>query len=60
LLAWAFWRRSWLAGFTVLNVGIALKVIWSFFYGFVGCNGLMLIVWHTRRRRIAPLRARLP
>jgi hypothetical protein len=74
LLAWAFWRRSWLAGFTVLNVGIALKVIWSFYYGgdsawsivapvavgFVVCNGLLLIVWHTRRRRIAPLRARLP
>lgn len=31
-LAWAFWRRSWLAGFVVINVGALLKVIWSFYF----------------------------
>ena len=33
VLAWAFWRRSWLAGFLVINVGALLKVIWSFYFG---------------------------
>jgi hypothetical protein len=32
-LATAFWRRSWLAGFLVINLGTLLKVAWSFFYG---------------------------
>ena len=29
----AFWRRSWLAGFLVINVGALLKVAWSFYFG---------------------------
>ena len=29
----AFWRRSWAAGFLVINLGIALKVAWSFYFG---------------------------
>ena len=33
LLAWAFWHRSWLAGFLVVNIGALLKVIWSFYFG---------------------------
>ena len=33
LLAWAFWRRSWLAGLMVVNAGTLLKVIWSFYSG---------------------------
>lgn len=33
VLGWAFWRRSWLAGFLVVNVGALLKVIWSFYFG---------------------------
>jgi hypothetical protein len=32
-LGWAFWRRSWIAGIVVVNVGAALKVVWSFYYG---------------------------
>ena len=32
-LAVAFWRRSWLVGFLVINLGALLKVIWSFSYG---------------------------
>jgi hypothetical protein len=32
-LATAFWRRSWLAGLLVINLGTLLKVAWSFFYG---------------------------
>jgi len=31
-LARAFWRRSWLAGFVVINVGVLLKLIWSFYF----------------------------
>ena len=33
LLAWAFWARSWLAGFLVVNIGTLLKVVWSFYFG---------------------------
>ena len=33
LLAWAFWRRSWLVGLMVVNAGTLLKVIWSFYFG---------------------------
>lgn len=33
VLAWVFWRRSWLAGFLVINVGALLKVVWSFYFG---------------------------
>jgi hypothetical protein len=65
VLAWAFWRRSWLAGFLVINVGALLKVVWSFYFagasawsiipavslGAVVVNGLMLSVyWRIRRR----------
>ncbi|MEQ9569606.1 MAG: hypothetical protein RLN75_05405, partial [Longimicrobiales bacterium] len=67
LLAWAFWRRSWLVGILVINVGAALKVAWSFYFGgdsawsiippvLVGavvCNGLLAYVLLRRRRRVA-------
>ena len=33
VLGWAFWRRSWLAGFLVVNIGSLLKVVWSVYYG---------------------------
>jgi hypothetical protein len=64
-LAWAFWRRSWLAGFVVINVGALLKVIWSFYFGGTSAwsivpavgvgalvvNGSMLYAyWRSRRR----------
>lgn len=32
VLAMAFWRRSWLAGFLVINIGALLKVAWSFYF----------------------------
>lgn len=32
-VGWAFWRRSWLTGFLVINLGAALKVLWSFYFG---------------------------
>jgi len=32
VLAWAFWQRSWLAGFLVINIGALLKVFWSFYF----------------------------
>ena len=58
-------RRSWLAGFLVINVGALLKVIWSFYFaggsawsiippvaiGAVVVNGLMLYVYRRVRRR---------
>lgn len=61
-LGWAFWRRSWIAGFVVVNAGAALKVVWSFYYGgdtawsiippvVIGalvCNGILLL-WMRRR-----------
>ena len=60
-LGWAFWRRSWIAGIVVVNVGAALKVVWSFYYGddtawsiippvvigAVVCNGV-LVYWMRR------------
>lgn len=33
LLAGAFWRRSWVLGIAVINVGAVLKVVWSFYFG---------------------------
>ncbi len=62
VLAWAFWRRSWLAGLAVINVGIVLKVIWSFYFGgeaatsiippvVIGaliCNGVLLYLYRRR------------
>ena len=41
VLAWAFWSRSWLAGFLVINIGVLLKVIWSFYFG--GSTALSII-----------------
>jgi uncharacterized membrane-anchored protein YitT (DUF2179 family) len=41
VLAWAFWSRSWLAGFLVINIGVLLKVIWSFY--FAGSSALSII-----------------
>ncbi len=32
VLATAFWRRSWIVGVAVINLGALLKVIWSFFF----------------------------
>lgn len=68
LLAWAFWRRSWVAGFLVINVGVLLKVVWSFYFagesawsiippvslGAVVVNGLLLAVYWRVRRRALP------
>ncbi len=67
-LAWAFWRRSWLAGFVVINVGPLLKVIWSFYVagvsawsiipavsiGAVAINCAMLYAYWRLRRRAGP------
>lgn len=64
-LAWAFWRRSWLAGFFVINVGALLKVIWSFYFagasawsiipavslGALAINGIMLYAYRRVHRR---------
>ena len=65
LLAWAFWARSWLAGFLVVNIGTLLKVVWSFYFGgnaalsiipavTIGAlvvNGLgVLVYWRIRHR----------
>ena len=58
-LALAFWRRSWLAGFVVINLGALLKTIWSFYFGgtsasailapvivgLVVCNGALLVAY---------------
>lgn len=66
-LAWVFWRRSWLAGFVVINVGALLKVIWSFYFagtsawsiippvglGALAINGVILYAYGRTRRRAA-------
>ena len=63
LLGGAFWRRSLIVGILVINVGAALKVVWSFYFGgdaawsiippvvigAIVCNGVLLYV--VRRRR---------
>ena len=63
-LAWTFWHRSWIAGLVVLNAGVLLKLIWSFFFGgstawsivppvaigLVICNLSLLLAY----RRLAP------
>lgn len=33
VLALSFWRRSWIVGVVVINLGALLKVIWSFYFG---------------------------
>jgi hypothetical protein len=64
LLGGAFWRRSWIVGIIVINVGIALKVLWSFYFGgdtawsiippvVIGaiiCNGALIYVLRRRHR----------
>jgi hypothetical protein len=67
LLGWAFWRKSWIVGILVINVGAALKVVWSFYFGagtawsiippvVVGaiiCNGVLVFVLRRRQRAIS-------
>lgn len=62
-LALAFWKRSWIAGFFVINIGALLKVIWSFYFagesawsiippvgvGALIINGVMLFVYRRIR-----------
>jgi hypothetical protein len=64
LLGAAFWRRSWLAGLGVINVGIVLKVIWSFYFGgdtawsiippvvigAIVCNGVLVYLMRRHQR----------
>jgi hypothetical protein len=64
-LGWVFWRRSWLAGFLVINMGALLKVIWSFHFaetsawsiipavglGALAINGVMLYAYRRVRRQ---------
>ncbi len=66
VLAWAFWRRSWVGGALVVNVGVALKVLWSFYFGrdaawsilpavslgLLVCNGILLYAYHRKRAPI--------
>lgn len=33
LLGWGFWRRSWVVGAWVINLGAISKVAWSFYFG---------------------------
>ncbi len=68
VLGWAFWRRSMIAGLVVINVGAALKVIWSFYFagesawsiipavavGALVCNGILIYAF---RRKLRPARA---
>jgi hypothetical protein len=67
VLAWAFWRRSWLAGFLVINLGALLKVTWGFYFagdstwsiippvlsGTVIVNGVGLLIWWRIHRKAA-------
>lgn len=64
LLAGAFWRRSWVFGIFVINIGAALKVLWSFYFGgdsawsiilpvvigAVICNGALVYVLRRRKK----------
>lgn len=66
-LGWAFWQRSWLTGFLVINVGALLKVVWSFYFagasawsiippvilGALIINGVVLYAYRRARRRAA-------
>ena len=68
LLAGAFWRKSWIVGIWVINVGAALKVVWSFYFGggsawsiiapvAVGalvCNGVLAVLLRRRRSTADP------
>jgi len=33
LFGWAFWQRSWIIGIVVIDLGILVKVVWSFYFG---------------------------
>lgn len=69
LLAGAFWRRSWLVGIAVINVGAALKVVWSFYFGgdsawsiiapvlvgLVLCNGTLVYVMRRKKAAALPI-----
>lgn len=62
VLGWAFWRRSLIAGLVVINVGAALKVVWSFYFagdtawsiipavtlGALICNGILIYAFRLR------------
>ncbi len=62
-LAVAFWRRSWLVGLLVINTGVLLKVIWSFYFGGASAwsiipaaglgalvvNGILLVAYRRQR-----------
>lgn len=59
VLALAFWKRSWLAGVLVLNIGTMMKVVWSIFFGgeigyasivpsvvtLIVCNTVLYFIW---------------
>ena len=69
-LALAFWRRSWIAGAIVVNVGVLLKILWSFYFardaawsivpavglGLLVCNGILLYVYRRLHRDVADSR----
>jgi len=64
-LALAFWGRSWAAGVFVINAGVALKVLWSFYFagdsawsivapvalGVAVCNGVLWYAYTKYGRR---------
>ena len=68
LLGGAFWRRSWMVGLAVINVGALLKVIWSFYFGgdsawsiiapvligLVVCNVAIAFVFRRSRAKASP------
>ncbi len=66
LLAWAFWRRSWVVGLVLVNLGSLGKIAWSLYYGqesgwvlvpaallgLLVCNAAILAVyWRLHRVR---------
>jgi hypothetical protein len=67
-LGLAFWTRSWLFGFAVINGGALLKVIWSFYFagssawsiippvglGALIINAVMVFAYRRARRRVTP------
>ena len=64
LLGWAFWRRSWIIGCVVINLGVLAKVVWSFHFGgqsgwtivpiavagLVVCNAVLLLASRRFKR----------
>ncbi len=67
LLGAAFWRKSWIVGLLVINLGAALKVVWSFYFagdsawsimppvvvGAVIINTVLVYVLRRRRKAIS-------